>query len=499
MEASSENKKDHRFDEILKQILRLSTFDCSGRVNLSGKGDELDAIAAGLNTLAEELSARLDYIKNNQDRISNIMNILMEYTVMDFSQKVELSERGDEIDAISAGLNTLAEELEYALQEQRQYSKELELSNSLLNSNIEKLHTIFDTTPDAIIATNLEHKVLEWNRAAEEIYGLSKEQVVGKILNEVIKSEYAPPLTYEKVLEYVSEQGRWVGELHQSTEKKRKKMLVHSTISTLRDDTGRQIGFLKVNRDISDQRKMEEEVVHKTEELKRSNAELEQFAYVASHDLQEPLRMITSYVQLLEKRYKHKLEGDAIDFINYAVDGANRMQTLIRSLLEYSRVNRAKPFEYVDLDETMEEVMRDLEVAIKESKAQIEYGKMPVVFGDAVLLGQLFFNLIANAIKFRTDKPVTVKIDYKEQDDEFLFSIKDNGIGIPMEYKEKIFVIFQRLHTKDKYPGTGIGLAICKKIVEKHKGKIWVESEPDNGATFYFTLKKMRFAVTPDE
>jgi light-regulated signal transduction histidine kinase (bacteriophytochrome) len=162
-------------------------------------------------------------------------------------------------------------------------------------------------------------------------------------------------------------------------------------------------------------------------------------------------------------------------------------------------VNRAKPFEYVDLDETLEEVLRDLDLAIKDNNAKIEYGKMPVVFGDAVLLGQLFFNLLNNAIKFKGEKPVRIKIDYQELNDEFQFSIEDNGIGIPKEYQEKIFVIFQRLHTKDKYPGTGIGLAICKKIVEKHKGKIWVESDAGKGSTFYFTLKKMRFSTTADE
>jgi PAS domain S-box-containing protein len=499
MEAGSENRKDSRVDDILSQILRLSTFDCSGRVELSGSGDELDAIAAGLNTLAEELDARLGYIRNNQDRISNIMNILMDYTVMNFKSKIQLSEAGDEIDAVSAGLNTLAEELEYAQEEQKRYSQQLELSNRLLNNNIEKLHTILDTAPDAIIATNVDHVILEWNHAAEMIYGLSKDKVMGKILNEVVKSEYPFPLTYPKVLELVNANGRWVGELHQETERRRKKMLIHSTISALKSENGTQIGYLKVNRDITEQRKVENEVVQKTEELKRSNAELEQFAYVASHDLQEPLRMITSYVQLLEKRYKSRLEGDAIEFINFAVDGANRMQVLIRSLLEYSRINRAKPFEYVDLDETLQDVMRDLDLAIKDNNAKIEFGKMPVVFGDDVLLGQLFFNLLNNAIKFKGDKPVHIKIDYTEKDDEFQFAIRDNGIGIAKEYQEKIFVIFQRLHTKDKYPGTGIGLAICKKIVEKHKGKIWVESEPGQGSAFYFTLKKMRFSTSADE
>ena len=223
-----------------------------------------------------------------------------------------------------------------------------------------------------------------------------------------------------------------------------------------------------------------------------SNKDLEYFAYIASHDLQEPLRMITSYVQLLEKRYAPKLDTDAKEFINFAVDGAARMQTLIQSLLEYSRVNRVKPFEDVDMNEALAEVMQDLTVAIAESKAEISFKDLPVIYGDKVLLGQLLLNLVSNAIKFRGEGPVKIDVKCEESQDEYLFSVKDNGIGIQKEYKDKIFVIFQRLHTRDQYPGTGIGLAVCKKIVERHKGKIGVESEFGKGSVFYFTIKKLK-------
>ncbi len=225
--------------------------------------------------------------------------------------------------------------------------------------------------------------------------------------------------------------------------------------------------------DITDQKQAEDEIIKKSEELARSNAELEQFAYVASH----------------EKNYKDKLDEDARDFIGYAVDGANRMRTLIYSLLEYSRVNRLKPLENVDPEKILNDVKKDLVLAIEESNAKISWSKLPVIYGDAVLIGQLFYNLLVNAIKFRSERPLEISIEGKKVNDEYLFAVKDNGIGIKKEYREKVFVIFQRLHTKDKYPGTGIGLAICKKIVERHGGKIWIESDENNGTAFYFTIK----------
>lgn len=233
----------------------------------------------------------------------------------------------------------------------------------------------------------------------------------------------------------------------------------------------------------------ENELKKTANDLIRSNNELEQFAYVASHDLQEPLRMVTSYVQLLESRYKDKLDKDAKEFIDFAVDGTNRMKNLIHSLLEYSRVNNIRPFAKINLNLLLPDVLQNLESQIKENNAIIKIDTLPDIDGDAILITQLFQNLISNGIKFKSSKPPEINISGKKVNDEYLFSIKDNGIGIPKEYADKIFLIFQRLHTKDKYPGTGIGLAICKKIVEKHGGKIWFESEIGNGSVFYFTIK----------
>jgi light-regulated signal transduction histidine kinase (bacteriophytochrome) len=227
------------------------------------------------------------------------------------------------------------------------------------------------------------------------------------------------------------------------------------------------------------------------ESLKRSNQELEQFAYVASHDLQEPLRMISSFAQLLAQEYRGKLDQEADEYIHYVVDGANRMQSLIQDLLSYSRVlSRGKPFEEVDLNQVLGEVHSSLQLLIQENGAAIGHDSLPMIICDASQMSQLFQNLISNSLKFRRDELPLIQISARDEGEFWHFTVSDNGIGIEEQYFERIFKIFQRLHTKAEYPGTGIGLAVCQRIVEKHGGRTWIESEPGKGTTVHFTISK---------
>ena len=265
---------------------------------------------------------------------------------------------------------------------------------------------------------------------------------------------------------------------------------VHRSFRTravpLRDEHGNVLKWLGSNTDVEDMRKA-------NEALARSNRELEQFAYVASHDLQEPLRMVSSYTQLLARRYQDKLDQDANDFIAYAVDGANRMQRLIQDLLTYSRVTtRGLAAAPMDAHEALGEAVRNLQAAIQQAGALVTNEELPEVLGDRTQIAQVFQNLVGNGIKFhKPGQPPRVHISAQrcaEQPAMWTFTVRDNGIGIEHHHFERLFVIFQRLHGKKEYPGTGIGLALCKRIVERHGGTIWLESEPGEGTTFLFTL-----------
>lgn len=348
---------------------------------------------------------------------------------------------------------------------------------------------LIEVSLDPLVTISAEGKITDVNKATEKATGMPREQLIGSNFSDYFTEPQKANEGYQKVLKdgFVVDYPLII----QHISGRSTPVLYNATV--YRDEMGEIQGVFAAARDITKLKESEEEIQKILNDLRRSNQELEQFAYIASHDLQEPLRMISSYTQLLANRYKGKLDSDADDFINFTVDGANRLQALIQSLLAYSRVDRKlKPFETINCNTVLKQVLANLKTVIDENQADVVSDKLPLILGDELQLIQLFQNLIGNAIKFCGNKTPQIKISVKDNLNDWEFSVHDNGIGIESQYYERIFVIFQRLHPREDYQGVGMGLAIAKKIVEKHGGKIWVNSEIGKGSTFYFKIPKIK-------
>lgn len=397
---------------------------------------------------------------------------------------------------------------------------ELKKSKKNIKDSEERFKSVLDNTRDVLVRLNLQTGRYEYfSKSVKELSGYTSEEALKMAVEDSMDQIHPDDLKVLEKAERISRKhGRAEAEYRHRT-KNGGYTWVSNLMSTVNDSSGNPLYQYFSLRDINEQKKaakhkekMLEREKYFTEELQAankelmnvqdrlkktirkleiSNTELEQFAYVASHDLQEPLRMVTSFTQLLEMRYRNKLDKDADEYMGFVTDGAKRMKDLIDDLLIFSRINTAEmQYKHADINKVFDNVVNNIQTMIKSNQAKVTRETLPIISCDPSQINQLFQNLISNAIKFRSRKTPKIHVTVEQLEDEWKFSVCDNGIGIDDEHQQNIFKIFNRLHTREEYEGTGIGLSICKRIVERHGGKIWVESKQNEGSTFYFTLAK---------
>ena len=415
---------------------------------------------------------------------------------------VECIKRGATDYVLKDNLARLPEAIRRALQEKRLIRLRQQVEQDLARKIEELTATLKDLADQkfaldqhAIVAvTDVQGTITNVNEKFCAISQYSREELIGQN-HRIVNSGYHPREFFQQMYQTIAGGQVWHGEMRNRT-KAGSIYWVDATIVPLLGADGKPRQYIAIRADITERKRAEEEIQKLNDELEqrvaelaRSNADLEQFAYVASHDLQEPLRMVAAYTQLLAERYRGQLDENADKYIGYASEGALRMQSLIQDLLMFSRVGRnGGACGHVDCGAAMAEVLLSLEPAIHESGAVVTHGALPAVWADRSRMTQVFQNLIGNAIKFRGKQAPTISVQAEKAGPDWLFSVRDNGIGIAPEHAENVFVVFQRLHTRTEYPGNGIGLAICKKIIEHHGGKIWVETQAGHGSIFKFTI-----------
>jgi PAS domain S-box-containing protein len=385
-------------------------------------------------------------------------------------------------------LKRLNEELVSTQEELRQNYDDLTKAEHAERETSQYLENLINYANAPIIVWDPDYRISLFNHAFELLTGKPSDSMIGQDLDLLFPEKFREE-AMDIILRTATGERLDVVEipiLHISGDIR---TVLWNSATLFTPDGKTVLATIAQGQDITDRKKAEDALQEYAANLKQSNEDLERFAYVASHDLREPLRMVTSFSQLLEKNYKGRLDADADEFIGYIVEGGRKMDALVNDLLEFSRItSRGKPFEPTDMNAVLSEVLKNLSVTIRENNVEIEAGMLPIVSVDRSQMALVFQNLVANAIKFREASAPVIAIDATRVRNEWVLSVRDNGIGIDPEYHEKIFELFQRLHSRDEYPGTGIGLAICKRIVERHGGRIRVESQPGEGSTFFFSI-----------
>ncbi|MCW3121481.1 MAG: sensory transduction histidine kinase [Flavipsychrobacter sp.] len=542
--------EDIRLQQIFDQIIRLANADFQTQGTLSEKGDDLDSIIVGLNLLGEELESYTLKLRDSQEELRNTLAQLTEaqhlahigswewdiatntvnwteelYRIYgrrreDFESNFENflacihADDQDYVNAIIQNAYQKKEAFSFSHRISRPDGTEkivdckadiyLNRDGTLkrmtgtaqdvtdlrkAEEKIIRLAAIVESSRDAIISKTIGGSITSWNKQAELLFGYNEEEVLGKHISVLFPLDRLDE--EEEILRQIN-QG--MGLINYETERMKKDgsvIDVAVTISPVKDPSGKIIGISNILRDITDKKQAQERLIAYTQALEQKNKETEQFAYIASHDLQEPLRTITNYIGLFETDYKGKLDASADMYLKFITGASNRMKMLITDILEYTRIENDKSPVEVDCNVLVDEVINDMQLTITENNATVQVSSLPVITGYASSFKSLFQNLISNAIKFKkTDVQPIVNISARDDGKDWVFEVRDNGIGIEKQYFDKIFMIFQRLHARTEYQGSGIGLAHCKKIVDLRGGKIWVESEVGTGSSFYFSVPK---------
>jgi PAS domain S-box-containing protein len=480
--------KELTAEEVISRVIEMlrvyDVEDFSEIKALEEKGDPLDPVVRKLN----ELTARSKLVHRSsydyQKRVENLLQVLLRYVLFDFTEKAHVSEAGDEIDAIALGLNTLAEELQAAREtEERQVA--------LIRERSEQMEVILNNAPTAVIVIGEDDKVMSWSVKAEHIFGWKSEEAVGQSLDELIIPRRFVK-SHRQGLGHYLETGEGpilnrtteVVALHRNGHEFPAELGVSAVISG-----GRKffIGFVN---DISARKNAEERLRRTNQSLENSNKELESFSYSVSHDLRAPLRAINGYTQLLTKEYGQLLDDRGQQMMGSVLKNVKKMGQLIDDLLALSRFGRAELKRgLVDMNRLVNNVIFEMGRQVETAGTKIEVKPLPPAMADPVLLTQVVTNLVSNAVKYssRNENP-RVEIGAKEEAGETVYYVMDNGAGFDMKFYDKLFGVFQRLHDASEYEGTGVGLAIVKRIIDRHDGRVWAEAEPGKGATFYFTI-----------
>ncbi len=479
-EVNSANPSEERIDALLAEIdninMSLTALEDEFSFTLGEGSRWLENLVLKLLfavALTVEISGLLLTISVSRQIQKGLDEILRTSKLIakgDFTARAKVFS-ADEIGTLASAFNQMATEL---------------------GASEEQIETIFKSAPDAIIVIDCHGRVIRWNPKAEQMFGWKMDEVIGKHLHETI-IPHQHRVAHQRGLKHFFETGEGpmlnkkveITALRQNGDEFDIELSISAT--TVK---GEQlfIGFLS---DATERKQSEQALKEYAQKLEQTNNNLEQFAYVASHDLQEPLRTITNFAHLLEEKQKEQLDGTSKKYLTYVVNAAERLKHLIKDLLHFSRLDKQHVIEQINLNDLVNDVLLDMDLLIKESGANISFANLPVLNAGKTEMKLLFQNLINNALKYRkADVTPEIEIKAEKRKTEWLFSIKDNGIGIDPEFKDKIFIIFQRLHSEKEYSGTGIGLATCKKIVELNRGTIWVESAINVGSTFYFTLAR---------